>query len=112
MARITRAEMEIRENAMSDLLEDATDGLTVTELIAGLKEKGVALPPSEYQAVFIVLKTGEKKGMVVKRGKKWFDCAVAEKATAEKDIIPEEKISSEVKVDAEEAVSDTVHADV
>ena len=71
MARLKKELMTERTNALQDLLEDNLEGLTVNELVEGLKTKGISLPTSEYQSVHIVLKQALKDGIIVKIGKKF-----------------------------------------
>jgi len=108
MARITKEEMEKRENALQDLLEDASpEGATVNELITGLKTKGIELPKSEYQAVLIVLKHAEKAGVTTKVGKKWMLLDVSEEIDS---ATPTETIDIKVNPTSEETIS--LHATV
>jgi len=98
MARISRAEMEVRENALQDILEDATKGLTVTEITEALKAKDINLPKSEYQAVLIVLKHAESKHLIEKVGKKWKLLNALIPVEMNPEIFPEESDESEAVV--------------
>ena len=71
MARIPQAVMNERTAAVQLILEENPTGLSVKELVAALKQRGLVLPKSEYQSVYIVLKEGEQKGSVVLTGDKW-----------------------------------------
>lgn len=71
MPRISDKEMSKRVEALQDILEDNPEGLTVAEMVIALKDKGIILPKSEYQAVHIVLKGAQREGVIVKEGNKW-----------------------------------------
>jgi hypothetical protein len=71
MPRIPTAEMEKREEALQEVMEQNLDGLTVSQLVDALKQKSVPLPKNEYQAVYVVLKRAEKAKIVECKEGKW-----------------------------------------
>jgi hypothetical protein len=75
MPRISDKEMSERVEVLQDILENNPEGLSVAEMVVALKNRGVKLPKSEYQAVHIVLKNAQKEGVVVKEGNKWIPVA-------------------------------------
>jgi hypothetical protein len=71
MARIPAKQMAQRVSALQNLLNESPEGLSVKEMVTGLKERGVVFPTSEYQAIYTVIKKAEANGIVTKEGKRW-----------------------------------------
>lgn len=95
MPRIPDAEMAKRVQVLQDILEDNPGGLSVAEMVTALKEKGVELPKSEYQAVHIVLKRAEKEKVIVKDGNKWVPVVEDEEVTEVVDSSPVELVDQD-----------------
>jgi len=71
MPRISDAIIEERTEILQGIMEQHPEGLSINELLVILKEKGVTLPKSEYQAIHIILTNAEKKGVAIREGSKW-----------------------------------------
>ena len=83
MARTPDKQMAERVQVLQSILEENPDGLSVAEMVTALKEKGVQLPKSEYQAVHVVLKKAQGQGVLVKDGSKWVPVAEDEEVVEE-----------------------------
>jgi len=71
MARIPKVEMEKRQKVLQELLEANPEGLSINEIVVALKDQGVVLPKSEYQAIHIVLKQAKEEKVAVNENGKW-----------------------------------------